>query len=198
MTTLIEKLHNIDNINSKRIAVLLRHGERGEIPTGSFGTEVLLSLNGIKEAISFGKKIADLKIAHIFCSPIGRCVQTAKFIKEGLTEKQQDIQITQEAQLGTPGFHIANADIAGKAYLDYGCSGVFEHFSQGEEIPGIASVESLKTNAMQWINNKTTQNGITLFVTHDALIAHFAYANKIHNYSKENWIQFLDGIIIDF
>ncbi|MBR3070611.1 histidine phosphatase family protein [Fibrobacter sp.] len=198
MTSLIEKLHTIGNIDFKRIAVLLRHSERGEIPAGSFGTEVMLSENGIKEAISFGEKIADLKITHIFCSPIDRCVQTAQFIKEGLTGKQQNIQITQETQLGTPGFHIANADIAGKAYLDYGCSGVFEHFSQGEKIPGIASVESLKTDAMQWIKDKTSQNGITLFVTHDALIAHFAYANKIHTYTKENWIQFLDGIIIVF
>ena len=198
MLSLIESLHNIDNINSKRIAVLLRHGERNEIPSGSFGSEIRLSENGIKDSIFFGKKISDLKIAHIYCSPIGRCVQTAEYIKKGLVVKQQDIQITQEAQLGTPGFHIANADIAGKVYLDYGCDGVFERFSQGEEIPGIASVESLKSDAMQWINAKTTKNGVSLFVTHDALIAHFAFANKIYTYSKENWIRFLDGIIISF
>ena len=198
MLSLIERLHNIDNINSKRVAVLLRHGERGEIPSGSFGTEIRLSENGIRDSISFGKKISDLKIAHIYCSPIGRCVQTAEYIKKGLTAKQHDVQLTQEAQLGAPGFHIVNADIAGKAYLDYGCSGVFERFSQGEEIPGIASVESLKSVAMQWINAKTSKNGVTLFVTHDALIAHFAFANEIYTYSKENWIHFLDGIIINF
>jgi len=198
MLSLIERLHNIDNINFKRVAVLLRHGERGEIPSGSFGTEIPLSENGINDSISFGKKISDLKIAHIYCSPIGRCIQTAEYIKKGLVTKQQDVQITQEAQLGTPGFHIANADIAGKAYLDYGCDGVFELFSQGNEIPGVASIDSLKTDAMQWLNDKTLQNGISLFVTHDALIAHFAYANKIYTYSKENWVRFLDGIIIKF
>lgn len=198
MLCLINRLHNIDNINSKRAAVLLRHGERDEIPMGSFGTEILLSEDGIKDSISFGKKISDLEIVHIYSSPIARCVQTAGYIKMGLATKRQDIQITEEAQLGTPGFHIANADIAGKEYLEYGCSGVFERFSQGEKIPGIASVESLKREAMQWINAKTSKNGVTLFVTHDALIAHFAFANGIYTYSKENWINFLDGIIIIF
>lgn len=198
MKSLVERLHCIDNIGSKRIAVLLRHGERGEIPAGSFGTEILLSENGIKNSVYLGQELSNMKTAHIYCSPIDRCVQTANSIKMGLSKVQPDIQITPENQLGNPGFHISDAVIAGNAFLSYGCIGVFEHFSKGEPIPGIASVDSLNTDAMQWLKKKSSQNGITLFVTHDSLIAHFAHANKIHTYTREHWIQFLDGIIIEF
>jgi hypothetical protein len=51
---------------------------------------------------------------------------------------------------------------------------------------------------MDWLKLKTTERGITIFVTHDALIANFAYANGIKTYSRENWVEFLDGIVLKF
>ncbi|MBR4264521.1 MAG: hypothetical protein IKQ46_00525 [Bacteroidales bacterium] len=51
---------------------------------------------------------------------------------------------------------------------------------------------------MDWLKSKVSERGITIFVTHDALISHFAYANGIKTYSRENWVGFLDGIVVEF
>ncbi|MBR6177721.1 MAG: hypothetical protein IKQ70_07550 [Bacteroidales bacterium] len=51
---------------------------------------------------------------------------------------------------------------------------------------------------MDWLKSKTTERGITILVTHDALIANFAYANGIKTYSRNNCVEFLDGIVVEF
>lgn len=196
MTTLLEKLQKIEDMDSRRIAVLLRHGEREAIPAGSYGNDVLLTQNGVADSTHFGKTLSCFKVNRIYTSPVPRCVQTAECIKKGLSSSAPEI--IYDDMLGNPGFHIADADIAGKAYLEYGCMGVYERFSRGEIVNGLASADFLRVHPIQWLKARTSEKGMTLFVTHDALIAHFAFANGIHAYDAENWINFLDGIILDF
>lgn len=196
MMTLLEKLQKIKNVDTRRIAILLRHGEREAIPTGTHGNEIRLTPNGVADSTHLGEMLSYFKVRNIYTSPIARCVQTAECIKKGYNPSIPEIIC--DDMLGNPGFHIADADIAGKAYLEYGCTGVYERFSRGEVINGLASADFLRHHPMQWLKSKTSEKGLTLFVTHDALIAHFAFANGIHTYDAENWIKFLDGIILDF
>ena len=70
------------NVNEK-IALLLRHADREDIPQGSFGNEILLNEKGKQNAQSFGEKLAEIKVNRIFTSPVGRCVQTAEYITKG-------------------------------------------------------------------------------------------------------------------
>ena len=196
MMALLEKLQKIENMDTRRIAILLRHGEREPIPAGSYGNEVLLTQNGIADSVRFGEMLSCFKVGNIYTSPITRCVQTAECIKEGLGTYTPEIIC--DDMLGNPGFHIVDANTAGKAYLEYGCIGVYERFSRGEIVDGLASADFLRVYPMQWLKDKTIEKGVTLFVTHDALIAHFAFANELHAYDARNWIGFLDGIIIDF
>lgn len=194
----LERLRKIDNADARRLAILIRHGERQAIPAGTFGNEVTLTQNGITESIRLGEELSRFNIGRIYTSPIDRCVQTAESIKKGLEKVHHTAEIVCDDLLGNPGFHIADANLAGKAYLKYGCIGVYEHFSRGENIEGLASIDALKGRAKQWLEEKTVEKGVTLFVTHDALIAHFALANGLYSYSAENWVDFLDGIILDF
>lgn len=194
--TLLEKLQKIEDVDSRRIAVLLRHGERETIPAGTYGNDVRLTQNGVADSTHFGEALSCFKVRCIYTSPIARCVQTAECIKKGLGSNIPDI--IYDDMLGNPGFHIVNADIAGRAYLEYSCIGVYERFSRGEVINGLASVDFLRNRPMQWLKAKTSEQGVTLFVTHDALITHFAFANGLYAYDAENWVKFLDGIILDF
>ena len=195
---LLERLEKIDDVDAKRIAILIRHGERESIPAGSFGNEAMLTQNGITESIRFGEGLANFNVGCIYSSPIGRCVQTAECIKNGLKMPPHTTEIVCDNLLGNPGFHIADANLAGNAYLKYGCIGVYERFSRGENIEGLASFGYLRSCARQWLEEKTVERGVTLFVTHDALIAHFALANGLYPYSAENWVNFLDGTILVF
>ncbi|GHU68639.1 hypothetical protein FACS189413_06020 [Bacteroidia bacterium] len=63
----------------------------------------MLNEAGKANALKFGEALSDLKINKIMTSPIGRCVQTAKFIAKGYG---QAIDIIETKALGAPGLHI--------------------------------------------------------------------------------------------
>ena len=191
MYNILQQLEQIEDIESKRLAIIIRHGERPEIPEGVLGDDVLLTEQGKAKAIEFGQLLAPCKVSKIFSSPWPRCVATAECIRQGLGS---NIEIVQDKYLVS--WHVVDSEKSRKSFDNYKVFGIFEKFVQNEEIPGMASQDLLRTKTMQWLNNHTS--GRTVFVTHDALIAHFAFANNIHTYSKEHWVNFLDGIIVDF
>lgn len=189
----------IDLTNISRgatIAILLRHGEREKIFPGNFGNEVCLTRRGKLAAREFGRALSKYDITKIYTSPLKRCVQTAECLGQGLSK---NVEIVPTEMLGNPGFHIADASLAGQAYLKYGVQGVFERFRDGIIIAGLSTKDYLQTEAMSFIRNHTEPAGITLFISHDAAIAHFALANEIRDYGQDGeWVDYLDGCIIDF
>jgi len=178
------------NVNEK-ISLLLRHADRDDIPQGSFGNEILLNEKGKQNAQRFGESISDKKINRIFTSPIGRCVQTAEFITKGYGSS---IEIIETTSLGAPGLHISDEKIAGKFFLQHGFDEMYNRFMQGKEIPGIPSVNELNYRITTFLKENTTQNGRTLFITHDMLIVfyHFSINKKV--YTKDNWVNYMTGL----
>lgn len=189
MYNVLQELEKIEDIESKRLAIIIRHSDRPKIPEGVLGDDILLTEQG--KAVEFGQLLAPCKVSKIFTSPWPRCIQTSECIRQGLGS---NIEIVQDKYLVS--WHVVDSKKSRKAFDDYKVFGIFEKFVKNEEIPGMASQELLRTKTMQWLNQHTSKR--TLFVTHDALIAHFAFANNIHTYSKEHWVNFLDGVIVDF
>ena len=66
-----------------KLALLLRHGDREQIPQGEFGNEILLNVKGKQKSLAFGEALREFPIKRILTSPIPRCVQTAELISEG-------------------------------------------------------------------------------------------------------------------
>ena len=178
------------NTNDK-IALLLRHADRDDIPDGSFGNEIVLNKKGKKTALQFGESLAEMKVNKIYTSPVERCVQTAEFITKGYG---RSLEIIETKALGAPGLHITDEIVAGNFYLEYGFDKMYNMFQQGEGIPGMASVDELNYKVTSFIKEHTTKSGITLFITHDMLIAfyHFSINRKI--YTKENWVNYMTGL----
>jgi broad specificity phosphatase PhoE len=174
-----------------KISLLLRHADRDDIPQGSFGNEILLNEKGKQNAQSFGEKFAERKINKIFTSPIGRCVQTAEFITKGYGSS---IEIIETIALGAPGLHITDEKDAGEFFMQHGFDEMYKRFIQGEIIPGIPNINELNNRITNYINENTTENGTTIFITHDMLIAfyHFSINKKV--YTKDNWINYLTGL----
>lgn len=184
---------DISNISGDRCALLIRHAEREEFPSGSFGNEITLTEKGHEDAVSFGRFLSRHRVNHIYCSPIIRCVQTAKGIVDGLG---YSVDITLTSQLGNPGFHITDAAKAGPVYLNTCAQEVYRKYAAGERLEGFTSPEILKEKGLDYILNQTTGSGITLFISHDSLIAHLAYACGFADYSAK-WVDYLDGIAVD-
>ena len=178
------------NVDEK-FSILLRHADRDAIPEGSFGNEVLLNEKGKLNALRFGESLAEFKLNKIFTSPIERCVQTAEFIVKGYG---RSIEIEKTNALGAPGLHISDEKIAGDFFLEYGFDEIYSRFIQGEQIPGIPNKEELNQRITSFINENTTQNGRTLFVTHDMLIVFYHFSINKTIYTKENWVNYMTGL----
>ena len=192
---IIDQLREIENLKEKQIALILRHAERASINNDEFGNEVSLTNNGLLNAEKLGNTLSLYKVNKIYTSPIRRCVQTALCIQKGLGN---DIDVIITNQLGNPGFHIQDAILAGETYLKEGIKKIYHDFTNGITPAGWASAESLRTNALDYIKSKTIEKGLTLFITHDCLIANFAFANGIRRFDFDNdWCSYLDGVIVD-
>lgn len=196
MNNFLSELQKIKNPDSKKIAVLIRHGERENIPEGTFGNEILLTEKGKSDSEELGKKLSVYHVQKIYTSPIHRCVQTAEYIKKGLGK---NVEIVINNELGDPGFHVLDAKAAGETFLKNGLRKIFNDFVSGKTPDGWASVEYLHTHAAEFLKSKTEDGGLTLFITHDSLISNFAFANHIKTYDPENdWVAYLDGCVMDF
>lgn len=192
----VKELFGFKDISNRRFGLLIRHAERDEIKDSEFGNDVLLTENGKRDAEKLGKSLSEYNVIRIYTSPVERCVQTAQFIKKGL-QKNVEIVITNE--LGDPGFHVADADLAGKTYINHGFVKSYNDFSNGKLPEGWATLDYLKSYANEFLQSKTEYGGVTVFVSHDSLIANFALANNIKKYdTKTDWVPYLDGVLLDY
>lgn len=190
---ILEELKQYKNISEQKLAVIIRHADREFIPDGEFGDAIILNEKGVAHARKFGTQLREYKANRIYTSPIKRCLQTAELINESLSNK---VEIVITTELGDPGFHVTDAEKAGECYLKHGYDRLYADFLQDIHIEGVANKEELRTNGMSFFKTKTCENGLTLFITHDSLIAHFAHANGIKTYIKEDWVGYLEGIIL--
>ena len=178
---------------NNKLSLLIRHGDREKIPKGSFGNEVLLNEIGIQNSLKVGESISEFKVNRIFTSPVGRCVQTAEQIAKG---HGSDIDIIETTALGAPGLHISDEKAVGELFLKYGFDELYKRFTLEMEIPGIPSISELNKSITAFLTENSNQNGITIFVTHDMLIAFYHFSINKTIYTKENWIKYLSGLIL--
>lgn len=177
---------------NKKIAVVLRHGDRDLIPPGEIGNEIPINEIGKNNAIEFGKKIKHLQINKIYTSPILRCIQTAEYIASSF---ERETNIHQTKCLGDPGLHIDDEIVAGKFYLDFGFDEMYRRFCNNTKIPGVPNAFDFRQRMDNFIKEHCSKNGITIFITHDSLIAFYKYSLTGIKYTKENWVNYLNGII---
>lgn len=183
------KKHPVDS----KLALIIRHADREQIPAGSFGNEILLNEKGINNSINFGRDLKQHKINCIYTSPVERCVQTAHYLKEGY-EKELPSYTTKA--LGDPGLHITDDKLAGGFFLKHTFDEMYRRFMLGEAIPGVPSAQEFERKMSTFIKENTVENGLTIFITHDSLIAFYHYCLSRAVYTKENWVNYLSGIIL--
>jgi hypothetical protein len=191
MMNLIDKIESYPN--KSKLAVLIRHADRDKIPEGEFGNEVLLNENGVKNSIQFGEKIKNHRINAIYSSPVERCIQTANNIVKGYCKQ---IEIIETVALGGPGMHVLDADLVGQYYLENGFWEMYKNFKNGVAIQGLPQKEKLKEDFYNFLNSNTKEEGITIYITHDSLIAFVAFVINGKEYTEGDWIDYLDGLIL--
>jgi len=185
-------LNELKIYKNKPVALILRHGHRDKIPDGEFGNEILLNAEGRSKSIQLGESLRDYRISKIISSPIERCVQTGRLIMEGYGK---NIPFAISNTLGGPGVHITDELVAGEYFLWNRFPSILERYYAGESFPGLATQNELKTNMNAFIESQSERDGITIFITHDSLIAMYDYVDNGKGYTQENWVKYLNGII---
>lgn len=178
---------------SDKLSLLIRHSDRDKIPRGTFGNEILLNEKGKQNSLKFGESIAGLRLNKILTSPIKRCIQTAELIAKGYGK---EIEIIETKALGDPGLHITDEKTAGQFFLHYGFDEMYNRFVNEIEIPGVLNASEFNRSFTNHLVENTTENGLTIFVTHDMLIAFYHYSLNKSIYKKENWIKYLSGLLL--
>jgi hypothetical protein len=188
-------LNNISEITHDGYYTLfIRHADRNKIPDGEFGDEVELNEKGLKNALNFGEKLKYLKINKIFSSPIKRCIQTAECILKGAG---LDIPIQNSKILGDPGAFVFDGKQAGDSFLELGFNTCYENQIKQIAVSGCRDIAEGTRILNRFFINELDSKGLNIMVSHDMLLALYAWHSFGKKYTLgENWVKFLDGLII--
>ena len=177
-----------------KIAMIIRHGDREKIPAGEYGNDVLLNQKGQENSFKLGESLRPFQVNKILTSPIQRCIQTAEFLKKGYG---REVEITQTQCLGAPGLHITDDVLAGEYFLKHGFFKILDEFIEGKSSPGLRDKLQYEKAMTDFIRSNTQKSGLTIYVTHDSLIALYHYCLNGTIYTTQNWVKYLDGVLLN-
>jgi broad specificity phosphatase PhoE len=187
----IEQLLQLYSENGK-ISLLIRHADRFDIPAGTEDKGILLTDKGITNAIQFGRRLSDCQINKIITTPVKRCIQTAEYIASGYGK---EIKIEPSKTFG--GLHIRDWQIAGEWLKKNGYEEWYRNIINGLSAPGIYDAGQYKESMTNFLVENTKTSGLTIFISHDFLIAFYQYAvNKITYTMFTDWVNYLSGLIL--
>ena len=176
-------------------AIILRHAEREKIPAGTFGAEVSLTAQGVSTAEQLGAVLVRRGPVSITSSPVLRCVQTAEAIRRG---GGQAGATTLDWRLGDPGPFVVRAEESGKLFLRVGIMDIvrrqlLDDLPPPGMRPTSAGIELLLGLTA---HNLDQQGRLSIYVTHDAILAVLAAWLYRAPIEEITWPDYLDGLLL--
>ncbi|MGR3912717.1 MAG: histidine phosphatase family protein [Candidatus Rhabdochlamydia sp.] len=176
---------------SKKVAILLRHGAREPFLAGSLGIDIPLTEEGITQSIALGKNLQSIPLKAIYTSPLKRCMQTAEAIQEGLNK---NLPIHESALLGDPGPFVEDPAQASLLFLQLHFKEIGDLLLQDISLLGMRSCREGVHLFLNYLFHIETFP--CLMISHDIIIALItAFLNR---YSSLNSCipDFLEGVVI--
>jgi broad specificity phosphatase PhoE len=174
-----------------KISLLIRHSNRYDIQSDTNGIDVLLTEEGKINASHLGEKLSKYRINKIITTPVKRCIETAEYIAKGYGK---NIQITPSDTFGS--LHITNWQLANEFFNTRGYEKWYRNIVADTPTQGICNSNQYKQLMTNFIVENTDSTGITIFVSHDFLIAFYHYALNRTIYTMfSDWVNYLSGLI---
>lgn len=148
-------------------SLLLRHGERPPIPSGSFGNDLSLTDAGRQAAEELGSRMGS-KLRRIVTSPVRRCIETAQALARGAASS---LPIERDSRLGDPGAWIKDPPQAEAQFRLLGTRKLIDRLMAGERFPGLASLDEGAQILLDLLRLPPDATGLHCFISHDAVIA---------------------------
>jgi len=142
--------------------------------------------------VNLGKNPIKYNINKIITTSVERCIQTAEYIAQGYGKP---IEITPSKRLG--GLHMENRKFASDFLNKNGYEEWYRRIVNDISTPGICDSVHYKELMTSFLVENTNKNGLTIFVSHDFLIAFYHYAlNKTIYTMCSDWVNYLSGLIL--
>lgn len=177
------------------VAIFIRHAERENANMMNVGENIMLTRKGIVTSHQLGRMMKGLPVRAIYSSPILRCVQTANAINAEVSNYAIETVLTNK--LGLPGLTIADADKSEKLYAQYTTREIYDRYTHDEKMDALTTPSVLANKTLDFLHSACKEEGVYLFISHDSTIAHIRYALTKYVYPKEQWVDFLDGFVIN-
>ncbi|NGX51526.1 MAG: hypothetical protein K1060chlam2_01395 [Chlamydiae bacterium] len=172
---------------------LLRHAHRPQFQPGEWGHDISITSEGKEAAQEVGRLFSNSQVKTIWTSPIKRCIQTARELREGIN---LNIPIRHSHLLGDPGFMILNPRVAGQLFRKYNLIEVIELILRGIPVPGFYPLEvGCKKMLKNLLKDKRSSS---IWVTHDITICLLASWIFNQKHPEEMMPGFLEGIEFSF
>ena len=188
--------------SDERVFLLVRHGERNHITPADpdYGAHVGLTERGREQALALGKAIpADGDIVF-FSSPVGRCMEPAKYIgmgREGCASSEPQVEA-----LGCLGdFFVQDKDsfekVLQEGFYEGICAWLINEASGGPR-HGDEAFYPLSDRAEEMLSMMLEKGNarFNIFATHDAWVVpcltHFCHMR----FTPQRWMNYLTGMAV--
>ncbi len=177
------------------LALVLRHGQRGHVAPDDHGNDVPLTRRGAASARRLGAGLASFPLVAMKTSPLARCVQTAEALIAGAGWNAAPVP---DQRLGDPGAFVIEPSLAGPLFLDPGPAGVVgRHLSNIEPLPGMRPTSDGVALLLDLITpGNGAGPGISVFVTHDVVLATLVGSLYGLNADGFAWPDYLDALML--
>ena len=177
------------------VALVIRHAEREEIPTGTFGHDVNLTADGASAAEQLGAALSENRALTVVSSPVPRCVQTAEAMLRGAGSTPQ---VVTDSRLGDPGAFVVDAKAAGPLFLELLIPEIARCQLQDETPPpGMRPTAEGVEILLELATNPLDKKGcLHVFVTHDIILSVFVASIFRSSLEEIEWPGYLDGLLV--
>ena len=177
------------------IVVFVRHGERESSPSHEFPRhDAPLTKNGWHAAESLGFKLGD-RIGTVRCSPVPRCVDTARAILSGAHRQTKP---SHDRMLGDPGAFVNDGERAMSTLVRLGFHPAARRLGNGEQLPGFAAPD-LATNHLLSLAHSLLTAGplnVHVLVTHDLILSTLIARIRGIALEEHEWPGYLHGLVV--
>jgi hypothetical protein len=175
--------------------LLIRHGEREDLPPGLPGDHVPLTALGHAQSIALGNTLKG-RLGNVRASPVLRCRQTARAILGGAAREQAH---EPSSLLGAPGPFVIDSATAWPLFVQHGVHGLTTLQLRRIPLPGLRPTDEGCTLLLDSLRARPAAAGqIDVCVTHDLILALLAGFLLGERDAAALWPDFLEGILLWF
>ena len=177
------------------VSLVIRHAEREDIPAGTFGHDVNLTVQGSRAAEELGAALSGDRALTLLSSPVPRCTQTAQAMLRGAGPSSE---IHTDPRLGGPGAFVIDPETAGPLFLELPIPEIARRqLHDSASLPGMRPTSEGVELLLDLVTSQLGNEGrLHVFVTHDIILSVFA-ASVFHSSLEETgWPGYLEGLLV--